>query len=557
MKKIVKFAASLLVFAGALASCKKEAMTQELVSNAPTSFTAQLESTKLTIDGFTPKFEIGDEIGVEAGTGTMMTSATATFQVTKINADGSANLSIKGNWSGTPVPPYYVYKGSVQTSMIPFMASMIVFNLPYMELSATSNKIDKTILFGKTDNLENGVSLLNACAMLKVTVPEPVKMIKVAAQNGYVSPQVNVNFANNTTMGQNNVNEFVCANTTGMIAAGTYYIPFAPTQPAAPINGLKVGYSTDGTEFIWREKEGSIAIERNKIYDLGSLADWPKPGPVGPTVADFVGTFKGNYSANYNLNPGGLSDLTDQEFVLEEISEEPYNVQLKTVGGLPSGAKGTLDVSTGVLVFPAGQKIPYPDNRMLAAAAALGDALQLQFSEDRKNLTMVNTTCAINAMSYPAFYPQITKIELTRQGGGGGEEGFKITDLTGHTYNVSCKINGTEYTGQLSAQTLTIPGTNVNVYLKGIFGAGSEALATFDIETGYITLGTEGAANRIQLPFTLEVYKTPDFADNIFVMSADKKTISIHEDLGDMILLVGSESGEFATITDFTATLKE
>ena len=83
-------------------------------------------------------------------------------------------------------------------------------------------------------------------------------------------------------------------------------------------------------------------------------------------------------------------------------------------------------------------------------------------------------------------------------------------------------------------------------------------IATFDIETGYITLGTEGAGNRIQLPFTLEVYKTnPDYGDNIFVMSADKKTISIHEDLSDMILLVGSESGEFATITDFTATLKE
>lgn len=556
MKKIVKFAASLLVFAGALVSCQKETLRQELDSVVPTSFTASFEQTKLTIDGFTPKFEIGDEIGVEAGTGAPMTSAKATFQVTKINADGSANLSIKGSWSGTPVPPYYVYKGSVNTSMIPYMASMIVFNLPYMELSATSDKIDKTILFGKTDNLENGVTLLNACALLKVTVPESVKMIKVAAQNGYVSPQVNVNFANNTIMGQNNVNEFVYANATGMIAAGTYYIPFAPTQPAAPLNGLKVGYSTDGSEFIWREKAGSIAIERNKIYDLGSFADWPKPGPVGPTVADFVGTFKGSYSADWNINPNNVTNLTDQEFVLEEINEDSYNVKIVSVGGLVSGAKGTLDVNTGLLTFSKGQKIPYPNSYTLNAAAELGDDLQLQFSEDRKSLKMSNVTCAINAIAYPQMYPQITKIELTRQGGGGGDEGFAITDLTGHTYNVSCKINGTTYSGTMKAQA-----AQSALYLSNVFGEangyGSSAFIKFNTETGELVFVSEGGQNNVKLPYSLSEFHTnPAIGDNILVLSADKKTITIHEDLGDMLLFYDA-SDNMVTVSEYIATLNE
>lgn len=278
MKKNIKIVASLLIFAGALVSCQKETLHQQnLDSNVPTSFTASFVQTKVTIDGFTPKFEVGDELEVEASTGTIGTSAKATFQVTKINADGSADLSIKGSWSGTPVSPYYVYKGTVQNSMIPYWAGMIVFSLPYIELSTAPQKIDKTVLFGKTDNLNNGVTLLNACALLKVSVPEPVKQIKVAALEGKLSPMINVNFNNNTVIGQNNTDEYVYSNGGGMIVAGTYYIPLAPTQAAAPLNGLKVGYSTDGTEFIWREKAGPITIERNKIYDLGSFADWPKP----------------------------------------------------------------------------------------------------------------------------------------------------------------------------------------------------------------------------------------------------------------------------------------
>lgn len=525
MNRIVKFAASLLVFAGAMVSCQKETLV-EPGSAVPTSFTAAFEQTKVTIDGFAPKFEIGDEIGIEASTGAPMTTAKATFQVTKINADGSADLRIKGSWSGTPVPPYYVYKGSVSTSMIPYGASMMVFNLPYMELNAASDKIDKTVLFGKTDNLENGVTLLNACALLKVTVSEPVKMIKVAAQNGYVSPQVNVNFANNTIMGQNNINEFVYANATGMIAAGTYYIPFAPTQPAAPLNGLKVGYSTDGTEFIWREKAGSIAIERNKIYDLGSFADWPKPGPVGPTADDFAGTYSGGLSETMKMGAMtyGTQDRSGitQDFVFEAAVNGDNNILMTKFYGTACSVQGIFDPATLTATFSTGTISG------IQGTGNLTSPLVLVLSNDYTSLTQVGV--AIIQPTGVPFTLEETLTTLTKQNVG-PVAGFRLEDVYDYGWAVTYKANGVakaETSGSNTTFSKQTEGaatqTGCNLFISYFMCGYNTGYANFDLATGTLTIPQARNAGALYFPAIDNVAKYLN-SDVVMQMSEDKKTI--------------------------------
>lgn len=679
--KTIKTLASLLLFAGVLASCQKEVVVEPAATTAPTTFTAALESqTKVTIDGFTPKFEVGDVLNVTANN-----NASASFKVTEVSESGLATLKIDGSWSSEPQAPYFIYNGT--PSMVAAPANMLGFNAPNNVLDAKAGSISLATLVAKASSLDN-VTLLNASCLLKIVVPDSVRGIKVTPASGMITAMAGINLTsaiNITAMSTTPLAEIYYSGHNGLgLVAGTYYIPMFPQTFNG---GVKVGYTTDGEEYVWREKAGNFIFQRNKIYDMGSLADWVtatpkftigdiigeytggvtmgpysagrvtgneanvnfvvaesddaskgnvmfttfagasakiyaqfdlvsgevnipvgsvfnssygavpftnaltlvlsedattlslaeaaevgvfplspalgygflpfsvvKKAPVAPiTVADFVGTFKGQYNGDFYPAHNGVSNVADVEFVFEETDQNGCNVKLVSVGGYASGALGTLDIETGVLEFAAGQQIPYPENYVVTAAKPLGDALKLQYSEDRNSITLVNSPCLINSMAYPSFCPEILAISLNRYDSG-ASEGFAITDLTGHDFAVECKINGESYTGTMKSQATAAPGANV--YVSGIFGAAngfnSEAYVTFDIETGTLTFSTSSATNNVKLPFSLSQYVTKEeVVKNVLVLSADKKTITIKNEQNALVFWDGDSS---ATVHEFKAT---
>lgn len=389
MKKIVKFAASLLVFAGALVSCQKETLRQELDSVVPTSFTASFEQTKLTIDGFSPKFEVGDELTVEGSN-----SAKATFVASEVSASGSASFKIKGSWSATPSAPYKVYSGTPSMSN----AAMLAYSAPNTISNAKSMSLNQSIVLGQANDLTS-VEMKNMCSVIKIVVPEDVKAIKVAPSSGTLWDGAAI-MLQTLTLSQfpsAYAKEITYTGNGETLVAGTYYIPFFPQTFTG---GVMVGYTIDGTEYFWKEKSGNFIFQRNKLYDMGSLANWPKPEPKF-AVEDLVGTFIGNMQIGTWNGASMMGNLQTEAVNVIEASDNTAkgNVKFTTFENMSNAFYAQFDLYTGTVTFTMGETVNYD-----AGSVTVSKDFALALSEDKETLSLAANT-AIGL--HPALGPMM------------------------------------------------------------------------------------------------------------------------------------------------------
>lgn len=352
MKKITTLASALLLIAGALVSCQKNELVETPLG--PTSFTASVaQSTKVTLDGYTPKFEVGDQLFVSDG------FAEATFEVTSVSATGDANLEIVGNWSGTPQAPYYIY--SVAPKYGVSDGTLMGIPTPGEVRNAESNSISLAALVAQTNELSN-VTMLNATALFKVTVPSEVKALRFVPTQAPMFTEADVIFdaegiTLDTSLAFETASDVLFTGNNGeSLAAGTYYLPVIPQE----FYGIKVGFTTDGTEYVWKERSSNFTLERNKVYNLGNLADWaPAEPPAVYSVEDFIGTYEGTSGMGLQVGETGTPGINQQattSFVIE-ASDDPSKGNLKftkfdDVDCAPV-IYCTVDLATGNITIPA------------------------------------------------------------------------------------------------------------------------------------------------------------------------------------------------------------
>lgn len=352
MKKITTLASALLLIAGALVSCQKNELVETPLG--PTSFTASVaQSTKVTLDGYTPKFEVGDQLFVSDG------FAEATFEVTSVSATGDANLEIVGSWSGTPQAPYYIY--SVAPNYGVSNGALMGIPAPGEVRNAESNSISLAALVAQTNELSN-VTMLNATALFKVTVPSEVKALRFVPTLVPMFTEADVIFdaegiTLDTSFAVETASDVLFTGNNGeSLAAGTYYLPVIPQE----FYGLKVGFTTDGTEYVWKERSSNFTLERNKVYNLGNLADWaPAEPPAVYSVEDFIGTYEGTSGMGLQVGETGTPGINQQattSFVIE-ASDDPSKGNLKftkfdDVDCVPV-IYCTVDLATGNITIPA------------------------------------------------------------------------------------------------------------------------------------------------------------------------------------------------------------
>lgn len=373
MRKITKFASALLFTAAALLSCQKENLSEVSAFDAPTSFTASFESTKITIDGFKPVFEIGDVLNVTANN-----NATASFEVTEVSASGEATLKIKGSWSAEPVAPFFVYNG---TPAMAFPSSnMMAFNAPNNVLSAEPNSLNLSTVVAKTDDLSN-VMLLNASCLLKITVPEGVKALKIAPGSGSITSMASLNFTSTLVIGAMSTTPTQVAftgNNGAGLTAGTYYVPLFPQTFNG---GVRVGVSTDGTEYQWKEKAGNFIFQRNRIYDMGNIADWFAPEPKF-VLEDLIGTYVGDVKIGNESNGTfqGNSLAGVETAVAASDNASKGNVKFTKFVGYDNAFYANFDLVVGTVTIPAGETVKYD----AALSVTLASALELSLDEETK-----------------------------------------------------------------------------------------------------------------------------------------------------------------------------
>lgn len=374
MNRIVKFAASLLVFAGAMVSCQKETLV-EPGSAVPTSFTAAFEQTKVTIDGLTPKFEVGDELTVEGSN-----NAKATFAVSEVSAAG-AKFEIKGSWSATPSAPYRIYNGTPTMSNV----AMVAYSAPNTISNAEAMSLDQAIVLAQANELKN-VELKNMCSVIKLVLPKEVKSIKVAPVSGTLWDGAAIMFQTFTAsqFPSASAKEITYTGAEQSLPAGTYYIPFFPQTFTG---GVMVGYTIDGTEYFWRQKDGNFIFQRNKLYDMGSLADWPQPQPKY-SVEDLVGDYTGSLVfGNQQGETFQGSSYPDAEFAIAASDNESKgNVKFTKFLNTECGFYATFDLFVGTVTIAANESIKYDKGSNLSVV--LTNPVVLNFSEDKTQLSL-------------------------------------------------------------------------------------------------------------------------------------------------------------------------
>lgn len=547
MKAIKKFA-SLLLFAGVLASCQKENIVETAATVSPTTFTASLEpDTRVTIDGFAPKFEVGDVLNVTASN-----NAAASFNVTEVSSTGVATLEINGTWSADPVAPYYIYNGT--PAMIFASNGLVMFNAPTNITNAIAGSISLETLIAKAETLEN-VTMLNASCLIKITVPETIKNIRVAPLSGNITSQASINFIPEFRVGYSAqaATEVVFSGNNGQsLTAGTYYIPLFPQTFQ---EGVKVGYSTDGVEYVWRQKDGNFDFQRNKIYDMGSLADWCATS--GPSLDDFAGTFLGGidekmvYGGNVIVDEDHLTETA--EFVFE-VSDG--NLVMTKFFGKDCSVTGAVDFGSKTVTFSSGNI-----TGVRASNLPIKSSLVLTLSDDNESYAQVGKlTVGTGAPDYDITLSTLKKKAATP------DPICDITDVSGFSWVLTYDVDGSSWTDEdtftfMALTPAQAAAYGANLYGMGAGGQGKTILINLDVYTGEMTIPSarvsglvfsgiveyDSKEERLRVPRDLK-------SDVILQFAADKNSFSAAS-----VELTGNSRYEVGekTLTNFTFTKKQ
>ena len=151
----------------AVVSCTKEAGDSAPVHSdalVPVTVEASVPSTKITLDGRTPVWTEGDQIGVFTESMVLCPAFTAT-------SGGSASTTFSGQ-----KPEYSV----LSTAFFPYDASVTYDNSGLMlTLPETqSGKVSDAVMVA-TGSLEDGFLFQNVCSLVKLSIPAALNLRKV------------------------------------------------------------------------------------------------------------------------------------------------------------------------------------------------------------------------------------------------------------------------------------------------------------------------------------------------------------------------------------------
>lgn len=280
MKKIYAIAAAAASVL-AISSCSKEITSvsapEKTGNDGPLvekTFYACTDDTKANVDGLSILWAAGDCIGVSAGS-----------DVQKFSISGGSNTGT-ATFTGSvaEAEKYYAiypYNQPGKSSDSAIMATEGIFTsrINHWYSSLKPNSLMYTPAYAvSTDG--NSFCFKNFCAILKFTVPEALaaklKKLEIgtavttekitSGASGTVSVNLNENGAVSLTNGS------TLCTIQQTFSAGTYYIAVAPITLT---NGfyMRITFNDGSDYFAYRGKGGSIALQANKIYDLGTVSD--------------------------------------------------------------------------------------------------------------------------------------------------------------------------------------------------------------------------------------------------------------------------------------------
>lgn len=277
----------LIAMVTTLCACNKEQETSES-NDTPLIFTATMEGapdSKATLDGMTPRWELGDEVSINAMT------------YVAENAGTSSTLAPK-NPQEPAVPQYGYYEAVFPTSFASwrsFGGSVSLATYLYPEIVETYQE-GKFAMPMYAKSYDNSFAFKNLCGVLKIIVKnsqiKKVKSIYIKSSNQYLSGTVGI-----VQNDDGSYKAVIQSDGGGKFDRKITYTTAVPTTPEGTVfyiaippntsNGLTIKLSSDGKTFPVEMKTAAgrnIVIERNKIYPITFAGDWGISGTATATI---------------------------------------------------------------------------------------------------------------------------------------------------------------------------------------------------------------------------------------------------------------------------------